>query len=179
MWGFLTKTIPVSSTLSWDAQTPVHSPQSLALLLGFQVLCKGCLPALCCLQAVVSAVRKFLESISDLRLVYTHHPLLLRFFLEHPGLMSRFGHHVLELWFSWEESGYEDLGDDSSPGPTLPVNLAALFRMLRTMPSILLILLVGALTPSCVRRCSVLGDVTHLLEGLPCVQAPWPHPEFA
>ncbi|XP_059103787.1 meiosis inhibitor protein 1 [Peromyscus eremicus] len=93
-------------------------------------------------EAVISAIRKFLEGISDLHLVYTHHPLLLRFFLVYPGLMSRFGHRALELWFSWEECSYENLDDDSSPGRTIfPANLAALFQMLRSTPSILLILL--------------------------------------
>lgn len=96
-----------------------------------------------CLQAVVSAIRKFLEGIPDLHLVYTHHPLLLRFFLSYPELMSRFGHRVLELWFSWEESNYEEPDDVSSAGQSpLPVSLAALFYMLRSSPSILLILLV-------------------------------------
>jgi hypothetical protein len=93
---------------------------------------------------VVSAIRKFLEGISDLHLVYTHHPLLLKFFLVYPELMSRFGHRVLELWFSWEESSYEELDDVPSAGqPTLPASLAAMFQMLRSSPSILLILLVG------------------------------------
>ncbi|XP_055459099.1 meiosis inhibitor protein 1 [Psammomys obesus] len=93
-------------------------------------------------EAVVSAIRKFLEGISDLRLIYTHHPLLLRLFLMYPGLMSRFGHGVLELWFSWEESGYENLDADLPPGRiVLPANLTALFQMLRSTPSTLLILL--------------------------------------
>ncbi|XP_021570098.1 meiosis inhibitor protein 1 [Carlito syrichta] len=93
-------------------------------------------------EAVVSAIRKFLEGIPELHLVYTHHPLLLRFFLLYPELMSRFGHRVLELWFCWEESSYEEL-DDVPPAeqPTLPTSLAALFQMLRSSPSILLILL--------------------------------------
>ncbi|XP_036787390.2 meiosis inhibitor protein 1 [Manis pentadactyla] len=93
-------------------------------------------------KAMVSAIRKFLEGIADLHLVYTHHPLLLRFFLLYPELMSRFGHHVLELWFSWEESSCEELDNVPSAGqPTLPASLAALFLMLRSTPSILLILL--------------------------------------
>ncbi|KAK2494265.1 hypothetical protein MC885_006177, partial [Smutsia gigantea] len=93
-------------------------------------------------EAIVSAIRKFLEGIPDLHLVYTHHPLLLRFFLLYPELMSRFGHHVLELWFSWEESSCEELDNVPSAGqPTLPASLAALFLMLRSTPSILLILL--------------------------------------
>lgn len=143
----------MSTALSWDAEMPAHFPQSLVMLLEFQVLCKVCLVALCYLQAVVNAIRKFLEGISDLHLVYTHHPLMLRLFLVYPGLMSRFGHRVLELWFSWEESGYENLDDDSSPGRTIfPANLAALFWMLRSTPSVLLILLVGALTRSCIHR---------------------------
>ncbi|XP_058597141.1 meiosis inhibitor protein 1 isoform X2 [Neofelis nebulosa] len=93
-------------------------------------------------EAVVSAIRKILEGIPDLHLVYIHHPLLLRFFLLYPELMSRFGHRVLELWFSWEESSYEELDDVSSAGQSpLPASLAALFYMLRSSPSILLILL--------------------------------------
>ncbi|XP_001502653.4 meiosis inhibitor protein 1 [Equus przewalskii] len=93
-------------------------------------------------KAVVSAIRKFLEGIPDLHLVYAHHPLLLRFFLLYPELMSRFGHRVLELWFSWEDSSYEELDDLPSAGqPTLPASLAALFHILRSSPSILLILL--------------------------------------
>ncbi|XP_008843014.1 meiosis inhibitor protein 1 isoform X1 [Nannospalax galili] len=114
------------------------------------VVCRACIYLLAVCQdkdsvldeAVVSAIRNFLEGISDLHLVYTHHPLLLRFFLVYPGLMSRFGHRVLELWFSWEESCCEELDDNSSPGqPTLPASVSALFQMLRSSPSILLILL--------------------------------------
>lgn len=94
---------------------------------------------------MVSAIRKFLEGISDLRLVYTHHPLLLRFFLSYPELMSRFGHRVLELWFSWEHGNYEELDDASSTRQfNLPASLAVLFQILSSSPSILLILLVGA-----------------------------------
>ncbi|XP_073070040.1 meiosis inhibitor protein 1 [Manis javanica] len=93
-------------------------------------------------KAMVSAIRKFLEGIVDLHLVYTHHPLLLRFFLLYPELMSRFGHHVLELWFSWEDSSCEELDNVPSAGQsTLPASLAALFLILRSTPSILLILL--------------------------------------
>ncbi|CAK7297211.1 Meiosis inhibitor protein 1 [Vulpes lagopus] len=105
-------------------------------------------------EAVVSAIRKFLEDIPDLRLVYTHHPLLLKFFLSYPELMSRFGHRVLELWFSWEESSYEELDDVPSAGQSpLPASLAALFHMLRSSPSILLILLLW--TFPCTFRSSV------------------------
>uniref|UniRef100_A0A8D1DNJ1 Meiosis inhibitor protein 1 n=1 Tax=Sus scrofa TaxID=9823 RepID=A0A8D1DNJ1_PIG len=93
-------------------------------------------------EAVVSAIRKSLEWVPDLHLVYTHHPHLLRLFLLYPELMSRFGHRVLDLWFSWEESSYEELDDVSSGGqPTLPASLAVLFHILRSSPSILLILL--------------------------------------
>uniref|UniRef100_A0A2K5YRH2 Meiotic double-stranded break formation protein 1 n=1 Tax=Mandrillus leucophaeus TaxID=9568 RepID=A0A2K5YRH2_MANLE len=93
-------------------------------------------------DTMVSAVRKFLEGIPDLQLVYTHHPLLLRFFLLYPELMSRYGYRVLELWFSWEESSCEELDDVTSAGqPALPTSLAVLFQLLRSIPSILLILL--------------------------------------
>ncbi|XP_063664011.1 meiosis inhibitor protein 1 isoform X12 [Pan troglodytes] len=93
-------------------------------------------------ETMVSAIRKFLEGIPDLQLVYTHHPLLLRFFLLYPELMSRYGHHVLELWFFWEDSSYEELDDVTSAGqPALPASLVVLFQLLRSIPSILLILL--------------------------------------
>ncbi|XP_049628411.1 meiosis inhibitor protein 1 [Suncus etruscus] len=94
-------------------------------------------------EAAVSAVRKFLEAIPDLNLVYTHHPLVLRFFLLYPQLMSRFGYRVLELWFSWGEDDYEGLDDSPSPGtpPSVPASLGTLFHMLRNSPSILLILI--------------------------------------
>ncbi|XP_006890243.1 PREDICTED: meiosis inhibitor protein 1 [Elephantulus edwardii] len=93
-------------------------------------------------KAAVSAIRKFLESISDLQLVYTHQPPLLRFFLLYPELMSRFGHRVLELWFYWEEINCEE-DDSTSAGqqPPLPANVTALFLILRSSTSILLILL--------------------------------------
>ncbi|XP_012880229.1 PREDICTED: meiosis inhibitor protein 1 [Dipodomys ordii] len=93
-------------------------------------------------ETVVSAIRKFLESISDLYLVYTHHPHLLRFFLVYPELMSRFGHRVLELWFSFEGSNYEELDDvPFAEQPTLPPSFTDLFQILRSSPSILLILM--------------------------------------
>ncbi|XP_058529614.1 meiosis inhibitor protein 1 isoform X2 [Ochotona princeps] len=93
-------------------------------------------------EVVVSAIRKFLEGLLDLRLVYTHHPLLLCFFLSYPELMSRFGQRVLELWFSWEESCCEELDElPTGPEPTLPASLVTLFQILRSHPSILLILL--------------------------------------
>ncbi|KAI4545837.1 hypothetical protein MG293_002392, partial [Ovis ammon polii] len=93
-------------------------------------------------EAVVGAIRKFLEDTPDLHRVYTHHPLLLRLFLLHPELMRRFGHRVLELWFSWEESSCEELDGVPSAGQTtLPASVAALFHILRSSPSILLILL--------------------------------------
>ncbi|CAO2601507.1 Meiosis inhibitor protein 1 [Lemmus lemmus] len=126
------------SKMPWDAEIP----QSFVMWLGFQVLCKVYSFAFFSLQAVISAIRKFLEGISDLRLVYTHHPLLLRLFLVYPELMSRFGYRVLELWFSWEECNFENLDHDSSPGcAILPASLAALFQILRSTPSVLLILL--------------------------------------
>lgn len=155
------------STVPWDAEIP----QSLVTLLGFQVLCKVYSFAFFPLQTVISAIRKVLEGVSDLRLVYTHHPLLLRLFLVYPELMSRFGYRVLELWFSWEECNYENLDHDSSPGcAVLPASLAALFQMLRSTPSVLLILLVGARIYFCIHGRQAWGDATQLTECLPSVQ---------
>lgn len=125
---------PVTSWLSlfvgdWSLLGPLQGVFSLFIL---------------CLQAVVGTIRKFLEDTPDLHRVYTHNPLLLRLFLLHPELMRRFGHRFLELWFSWEESSCEELDGVPSAGqPTLPASVAALFHILRSSPSILLILLVG------------------------------------
>uniref|UniRef100_A0A452EJG6 Meiotic double-stranded break formation protein 1 n=1 Tax=Capra hircus TaxID=9925 RepID=A0A452EJG6_CAPHI len=123
---------PVTSWLSlfvgdWSLLGPLQGVFSLFIL---------------CLQAVVGTIRKFLEDTPDLHRVYTHNPLLLRLFLLHPELMRRFGHRFLELWFSWEESSCEELDGVPSAGqPTLPASVAALFHILRSSPSILLILL--------------------------------------
>ncbi|XP_004610783.1 meiosis inhibitor protein 1 [Sorex araneus] len=93
-------------------------------------------------EAMVSAVRKFLEAIPDLHLVYTHDPFVLRFFLLYPLLMSRFGYRILELWFSWEKYDSEEPEETVSPEkPTLPASLGTLFCLLRSSPSILLILI--------------------------------------
>ncbi|XP_075408739.1 meiosis inhibitor protein 1 [Tenrec ecaudatus] len=94
-------------------------------------------------EATVGAIRKFLEGLPDLHLVYTHHIPLLRLFLLYPELMSRFGHQVLELWFSWEEINCDELDflPSAAEQPTLPDSLASLFLILRNSPSILLILL--------------------------------------
>ncbi|XP_006866927.1 PREDICTED: meiosis inhibitor protein 1 [Chrysochloris asiatica] len=91
---------------------------------------------------LLSAVRHFLEDFTDLHLIYTHHLPLLRFFLLYPEMMSRFGHRVLEMWFSWEEIHHEELDDVSCvQEPPLPASLAALFLIIRSSPSILLMLL--------------------------------------
>ena len=141
--------VPVKIT--WTPEKPVHFfpvTSWLSLFVGDWSLL-GPLQGvfilfILCLQAVVGAIRKFLEDTPDLHRVYTHHPLLLRLFLLHPELMRRFGHCVLELWFSWEERSCEELDGVPSAGhPTLPASVAALFHILRSSPSILLILLVG------------------------------------
>ncbi|CAO2601509.1 Meiosis inhibitor protein 1 [Lemmus lemmus] len=126
--------------LSLQDQGECPLPEACKASLYLLALCQDRDGALS--EAVISAIRKFLEGISDLRLVYTHHPLLLRLFLVYPELMSRFGYRVLELWFSWEECNFENLDHDSSPGcAILPASLAALFQILRSTPSVLLILL--------------------------------------
>ena len=109
--------------ITWTPEKPVHFfpvTSWLSLFVGDWSLL-GPLQGvfilfILCLQAVVGAIRKFLEDTPDLHRVYTHHPLLLRLFLLHPELMRRFGHRVLELWFSWEESSYEELDGVPSAG---------------------------------------------------------------
>ncbi|XP_015274646.1 PREDICTED: meiosis inhibitor protein 1 [Gekko japonicus] len=53
--------------------------------------------------ASLSAIRRVLDITSDFALVYVHHPLLLKFFLSYPELMGRFGHRILQIWFSCED----------------------------------------------------------------------------
>ncbi|XP_009994679.1 PREDICTED: meiosis inhibitor protein 1 [Chaetura pelagica] len=86
-------------------------------------------------------IRRILDNLPDLSLVYVHCPLLLKFFLQYPELMGRFGHQVLQLWFSWgehkrtetEEAGLGTSDQLNSTNPLLPI--------LKSNSSILLILL--------------------------------------
>ncbi|KFM02206.1 Meiosis inhibitor protein 1, partial [Aptenodytes forsteri] len=86
-------------------------------------------------------LRRILDNLPDLSLVYVHCPLLLKFFLRYPELMGRFGHQVLQLWFSWgdckqtetEEAGFGMSDQLNSANPLLPI--------LKSNSSILLILL--------------------------------------
>ncbi|KFR08941.1 Meiosis inhibitor protein 1, partial [Nipponia nippon] len=85
-------------------------------------------------------IRRILDNLPDLSLVYVHCPLL-KFFLRYPELMGRFGHQVLQLWFSWgdckqtetEEAGFGASDHLNSANPLLPI--------LKSNASILLILL--------------------------------------
>ncbi|NXG57823.1 MEII1 protein, partial [Hemiprocne comata] len=86
-------------------------------------------------------IRRILDNLPDLSLVYVHCPLLLKFFLCYPELMGKFGHQVLQLWFSWgqhkqtetEEAGLGTSDQLNSTNPLLPI--------LKSNSSILLILL--------------------------------------
>uniref|UniRef100_A0A8B9U5X6 Meiosis inhibitor protein 1 n=1 Tax=Anas zonorhyncha TaxID=75864 RepID=A0A8B9U5X6_9AVES len=86
-------------------------------------------------------IRRILDNLPDLGLVYVHCPLLLEFFLRYPELMGRFGHQVLQLWFSWEDcnqtktegAGFGMSDQLNSANPLLPI--------LQSNSSILLILL--------------------------------------
>ncbi|NXG32549.1 MEII1 protein, partial [Dromaius novaehollandiae] len=87
------------------------------------------------------AIKRILDNLPDLGLVCVHCPLLLNFFLRYPELMGRFGHQVLQLWFSWEdcnqteteEAGFGMSDQLKSANPLLPI--------LKSNSSILLILL--------------------------------------
>ncbi|XP_061871181.1 meiosis inhibitor protein 1 [Colius striatus] len=86
-------------------------------------------------------IRRILDNLPDLSLVYIHCPLLLKFFLLYPELMGRFGHQILQLWFSWgdwkqtetEEAAFGVSGQLNSANPLLPI--------LKNNSSVLLILL--------------------------------------
>ncbi|XP_010222804.1 PREDICTED: meiosis inhibitor protein 1 [Tinamus guttatus] len=87
------------------------------------------------------AIKRILDNLPDLGLVYVHCPLLLSFFLRYPEFMGRFGHQILQLWFSREDgnqSEAEQAGFDMSEqlkraNPLLPI--------LKSNSSVLLILL--------------------------------------
>lgn len=98
-------------------------------------------------QACLSAIRKILDVISDFSLVYVHHPLLLKFFLQYPDLMGRFGYSILQLWFSCEDFSQTEYEDAATRGPggfsDSSNNFNSLICMLKANPSAILVLLVS------------------------------------
>ncbi|KAM6321189.1 meiosis inhibitor protein 1 [Aegotheles albertisi] len=86
-------------------------------------------------------IRRILDNLPDLSLVYVHCPLLLKFFLRYPELMGRFGHQVLQLWFSWGDCKQME-SEEAGSGMSDRLNTAnPLFPILKSNSSILLILL--------------------------------------
>ncbi|NWV82347.1 MEII1 protein, partial [Dasyornis broadbenti] len=89
----------------------------------------------------LSTLRRILDNLPDLSLVYVHCPLLLKLLLHHPELMGRFGHQVLQLWFSWEDCKQTD-AEEAGFGTSDVLNCAnPLLPILKSNSSILLILL--------------------------------------
>ncbi|NXA94778.1 MEII1 protein, partial [Melanocharis versteri] len=89
----------------------------------------------------LSTMRRILDNLPDLSLVYVHCPLLLKFFLRYPELMGRFGHQVLQLWFSWEDCKQTE-AEEADCGMSDQLNCAnPLLPILKSNSSILLILL--------------------------------------
>ncbi|OXB71956.1 UNVERIFIED_CONTAM: hypothetical protein H355_001069 [Colinus virginianus] len=86
-------------------------------------------------------IKRILDSLPDLSLVYVHCPLLLKFFLHYPELMGRFGHQVLQLWFSWEDCNHLE-SEEAVFGTSDQLNSSnPLLPILKSNSSILLILL--------------------------------------
>lgn len=93
-------------------------------------------------QKSLSTIRRILDNLPDLSLVYVHCPLLLKFFLRYPELMGRFGHQILQLWFSWEDCKQTE-AEEADFGASEQLNSAnPLLPILKSNSSILLILLV-------------------------------------
>ncbi|NWT82083.1 MEII1 protein, partial [Lanius ludovicianus] len=89
----------------------------------------------------LSTIRRILDNLPDLSLVYVHCPLLLKFFLRYPELMGRFGHQILQLWFSWEDCKQTE-AEEADFGVSDQLNSAnLLLPILKSNSSILLILL--------------------------------------
>ncbi|KFQ28603.1 Meiosis inhibitor protein 1, partial [Mesitornis unicolor] len=109
-------------------------------------------------------IRRILDNLADMSLVYVHCPLLLKFFLRYPELMGRFGHQVLQLWFSWgnckqtetEEPGFGASDQLNSANPLLPI--------LKSNSSILLILLDLVCSSSVEMAWNVLMTIRTFLE---------------
>ncbi|NXA62045.1 MEII1 protein, partial [Mohoua ochrocephala] len=88
----------------------------------------------------LSTIRRILDNLPDLSLVYVHCPLLLKFFLRYPELMGRFGHQILQLWFSWEDCKQTEAEEASGASDQLS-SANPLLPILKSNSSILLILL--------------------------------------
>ncbi|NWW63847.1 MEII1 protein, partial [Ifrita kowaldi] len=89
----------------------------------------------------LSTIRRILDNLPDLSLVYVHCPLLLKFFLHYPELMGRFGHQILQLWFSWEDCKQTE-AEEADFGTSDQLNSAnPLLPILKSNSSVLLILL--------------------------------------
>ncbi|XP_030069329.1 meiosis inhibitor protein 1 [Microcaecilia unicolor] len=65
-------------------------------------------------MASLSTVKRMLEHISDLGLIYIHDVRFLKFFLRYPQLADKFGPQILELWISCED--YHQPEEEISPG---------------------------------------------------------------
>uniref|UniRef100_A0A8C9MSL2 Meiotic double-stranded break formation protein 1 n=1 Tax=Serinus canaria TaxID=9135 RepID=A0A8C9MSL2_SERCA len=93
------------------------------------------------LDRYLSTIRRILDNLPDLSSVYVHCPLLVKFFLRYPELMGRFGHQVLQLWFSWEDCKQTEV-EEADFGSSDQLNSAnPLLPILKSNSSILLILL--------------------------------------
>ncbi|XP_075430136.1 meiosis inhibitor protein 1 isoform X2 [Ascaphus truei] len=98
--------------------------------------------------ASLNGICRILEGAPDLRLIYSHHPLFLKFFLRYPQLLERFGRAIMELWISHEEYGQidnEEVSSGASDGtesktPDQCISLP-LLNILHANPNSMLILL--------------------------------------
>uniref|UniRef100_A0A8D0F2C0 Meiotic double-stranded break formation protein 1 n=1 Tax=Strix occidentalis caurina TaxID=311401 RepID=A0A8D0F2C0_STROC len=86
-------------------------------------------------------IRRILDGFPDLSLVYVHCPLLLKFFLHYPEFMGRFGHQVLQLWFSWGDCKQTEIEEAGFGVSDQPNSANPLLLILKSNSSILLILL--------------------------------------
>ncbi|KAJ7425944.1 hypothetical protein WISP_21437 [Willisornis vidua] len=93
------------------------------------------------LFTVVPNMRNKFSKKLDLSLVYVHCPLLLKFFLRYAELMGRFGHQVLQLWFSWEDCKQTEAEEPDFGMSDQLKSDSPLLSILKSNSSILLILL--------------------------------------
>ncbi|KAM5148062.1 meiosis inhibitor protein 1 [Mantella aurantiaca] len=99
--------------LFWAVLAFLHSVQSQQYILSSCVTRASLYLLACCQDKCkamnmmsVNLVCRLLENISEIRLVYFHHPLFLKFFFRYSQLLEKYGSQILELWIHQEESSF-------------------------------------------------------------------------
>ncbi|XP_072277032.1 meiosis inhibitor protein 1 [Pyxicephalus adspersus] len=88
----------------------------------------------------VNVVCRLIENISEVRLVYFHHPLFIKFFFHYPQLLEKYGSQIMKLWMHKEDSSTVS-EKNSNLIPTAHDSLNPILNILHSYPNALLVLL--------------------------------------